>query len=387
MKQAVVSLLLLALALCALPVSGNTQEQEEDAYVRCTKCKNVGRIECGEHRKLDMELELGVEYCSFVATCETCLGAGWVDCEHCENPVTEARLEAKRARSAVVHAELQFLDDTMERPLRKVAVPHAVIVCEIESWKVKKKRLKPHTVAHLYAGRVDALIKDYMSVLGVGPEEFAERLKVLIWGYQDDHEEGARRFMEISGKTGVKLLGIRPGFSVAQTREHFDNDEEFHRCVVHNVTHLLLSHQAPALWVGNIKGGWADAGVAHWFEERIEGICDNYCYQEVDLTNQRGFNGGEFRVGLRKALAKDTLPSVAQVLTMNTDTMTEEMNALAFAIVDYLMNLDPAKTNELFKLMRARHSTRDALKTVFSINPIQLETRVLEWIRTTYPTR
>ena len=47
---------------------------QEDDFVRCTRCKNVGARPCGEHEKEECELEHNVLYCSAIGLCETCGG-------------------------------------------------------------------------------------------------------------------------------------------------------------------------------------------------------------------------------------------------------------------------------------------------------------------------
>ena len=96
---------------------------------------------------------------------------------------------------------------------------------------------------------------------------------------------------------GVKLMGSTPRYTVCGNKQHFQDDEKLHRNIVHSTTHLLLSCLAPPGWVGNLKGGWMDEGLAHFYEDRYWGICDNYCYQEQN-TNV------DFKMAFRHATSK-----------------------------------------------------------------------------------
>ena len=158
-----------------------------------------------------------------------------------------------------------------------------------------------------------------------------------------------------------------------------------YRNVVHAVTHLLLSHQRPTAWIGNMKGGWADEGLAHWFEDRVSGICDNYCMQE-DVPNP-DFERGRYRYGVRKLVAKDAQPPMADVTARNVDTLTVEMNAVAFSYVDYLMTLGGEKLDALIKKLKARVATGDAVREIYGINLLDLEAQWKAWVFETYPTR
>ena len=123
-------------------------------------------------------------------------------------------------------------------------------------------------------------------------------------------------------------MGLKPAYSVCGNKQHFNDDDKLHRNIVHCVAHLLLSAQAPPAWIGNIKAGWADEGVGHWFEDRYFGICDNYCFQEAN--GNLDFKSGRFRLAVRKLVAANEAPAVAVVFEQNCDTLTLPMNAVAF---------------------------------------------------------
>lgn len=357
----------------------------QESGPRCTKCKQVGLVPCGEHRKLDLSHEHEVLYCSFVAECEACDGAGWVDCARCENSPAEQGLASKRAGMAERAQALGELDSEMGRPLRKAESAHFVLVWEIDELKVDKRRLKDHDLLHLYSRRLEELFAAYTDTFGVEEAEFAKKPRVFVWYFMEDQLEASKRFASSSAQKGVKLMGSNPNYSVAGIKRFFKGDEQLHRNLVHNVTHLLLSHQRPSNWVGHIKGGWADAGVAHWFEDRFFGVCDNYCYQEVNTT--RSFKGGNWKPAVRKLVAMNDAPPAALVMQRNTTVLQPAEHAVAFSYVDFLIHKDAGQTNRLLKDLRAKVSTRDAIKQRFDWNLIQFEEAWKEWVLATYPSR
>lgn len=377
------------LLLLLLPLAVQGAQDPGADLVRCTACRNVGAEPCGEHDAgKDAEaarLEDGVLLCSAVAGCAACGGTAWVDCGRCTNPATEERLAAKRARQEPLAAEAAPFHEGMGRPLCLAVTEHFLVVAEVERWKVEKRILDGHELLHLYAGRLERLFEEYVALLGLTGKEFRHRVRVLLWSDPADHAEAAARFCTFAGERGVKLLGEDPTYSVPAIKRFFTNDESLHRNVVHHVTHLLLSHQEPTLWIGQFKGGWADAGLAHWFEDRFFGKCDNYCYQEVFVATRLRSEG--WRPLVRERVAKDEAPPLAGLFEQNTESLSEEQHLVAFSLVDHLLDHDAARTNELLRRLRSKVATRDALQDVFGWSVLELERSWKAWVLATYPAR
>lgn len=369
-------------ATASLEGGGDEPEKRGPA---CSKCKSEGSLPCPKHSPSDCALEHGVLFCSFVADCETCAGTAWVDCEKCENPHSEGELERRRLQVVASRETLQYYDDEMGRKLQKGESEHFVLVWELDSLKVGRRRLNAHQLLHLYLGRLEQLYADYCKYLVAGDADFAKKSDVFVWAFPQDQMEGSLRFCMNAGGTGVKLLGSTPRYSVCGNRQNFRGDEDLHRNLMHNVGHLLLSHQRPSRWIGNTKGGWADAGLAHWFEELYFGVCTNYCYQEQN--SMVDFRGGKYRVAVRKMVAMGKQSPVAEVFAQNTDTLTPAQHAVSFSYVDYLLHLDGEKTNALMRMLRRKIPTRDALKEHFDLNPLQFEEQWRAWVLETYPVR
>lgn len=377
------------LVLAALSSAHAPSHQDEPAkpppFVRCIPCKNEGRLPCAAHPKEEMHLEDGVQMCSLVAGCATCNGTGWLDCADCENPRWVDALATKRAQQAGLKTYTSRFDDEMKRPLRKIVTPHIMLVWELDELKIDKRTVRHHELMHIYAERLEKLFVDYTTVMGTGARDFKDRMTVFVWSKEADQMEGSTRFTGQSNQRGVKLLGATSAYSVLGTKQNFRDDTALHRNLVHNVTHLILSHQAPSQWLGNIKHGWVDEGLAHWFEERYWGLCDNYCYEEQNSNVD--FKGGKWKPVVRRMVAENDLAPMAEVLQKNTDGLSLPMHALAFSYVDYLLATDAAKFNELCKLLRKRVETRDALAKALGTNVLELEQRWKAWVLATYPVR
>ncbi len=389
--------LLAPLVLVFLPCAPSAREAEsmrvpdvqaaagQQKAHECVKCHGAGRLPCPEHPRAECELEDRVLYCSVVADCATCGGAGFLPCEECRNEDVRKALEERRARIQTRKAALKNIDDTMGHPLRKAETSHYVFVWEMDKVKVDKRWLGAHEALHLYAERMERFFADYCARLSVEEKDFSNKSWIFVWYLPEDHQQGALRFCSQTAKGGVKLMGPNPRYSVCGNKQNFQSDEQLYRNIVHCATHLLLSNQAPPAWIGNLKAGWADEGLAHWFEDRNWGICDTYCYQEANTNVD--FKSGKFRLATRKMLTEGHAPPIAEVFQQNVDTLTLPMNAAAFSYVDYLLFKDSPKFKELVKKLKAKVPSREALQQVYGISPLELETQWKAWVLETYPTR
>jgi hypothetical protein len=361
------------------------QDDPLKAPQKCLKCRDVGRRPCPEHPPEECEWELEVLYCSEIAGCAECGGVGWVDCKDCDEPEMDKWLAGRRQKVTARKTGLKYIDDAMKREVRKAESAHMVVVWEMEEMKVDKRRLSRHELLHLYVQRLERLFLDFCSRLQVTEKHFGAKCNVYVWYLFDDHNQCGLALCEQNARGGVKLLGGTPRYTVCGNKQNFQNDERLHRNIVHSTTHLLLSNVTPAAWVGNIKGGWMDEGLAHWFEDRYWGICDNYCYQEQNSNVD--FKGGKYRVAVRKMVAEGTQPPVAEVLQQNTDTLTLPMHAVSMSYVDYLLHLDGAKFYELSKKLKAKVPSGDALQQVYGMRPLEFEASWRSFVLSTYPTR
>jgi hypothetical protein len=369
------------LALLALAAALPAQAQGR----RCGRCKGTGLVECREHGREDLSRELEVLYCSVVDGCEACAGAGLLDCPACEEPEAQARLAARREGMPAARERLAALDRTMERPLRKAESAHFVLVWEMNAMKVDKKLRDEHQMLHLTLARLERLYADYCELFGAREEDFAKKSRVFVWYLPDDHKRGSAAFCDMYAPAGTKLMGLDPNYSVCGNTSFFKGDEQLHRNLVHCVTHLLFSHETPSNWIGNLKGGWIEEGLAHWFEDRTFGVCDNYCYQEQNTRFD--FKGGRFKPALRKLVAADEMPPLAGVMQRNTDQLEPAEHAVALAVVDYLIQLDPKKLDLVGRKLRARAETRDVLQEVYGLSILELDQALKAWVLETYPTR
>lgn len=351
----------------------------------CKTCGGSGREPCAKHVKAECAWEDEVRYCSVAAACAVCGGTSFLPCKKCANEDTKDTLAKKRERVALEREKLASYDETMGRPLRKVASDHFTLVFELDGLKVEKRTAQNHELLHLYLRRLEKLYADYCALLDASDADFRERFQVFVWYLDPDQLKASLAFCAQAAPAGVKLMGNQVRYSTAANKKWFTTDEQLHRNLLHMVSHLILSHETPAAWIGNQKGGWAEEGLGHWFEYATFRRCDNYCFQEQDLSND--YKGGDYKLMCRKLVAGGDAPPFAAVFERNSDTLSRNEHVVAFSCVDYLLSLDSKKFGALCADLRRRVPTRDALQTHFGVTPLELERRWKEWVLETYPTQ
>ena len=79
--------------------------------------------------------------------------------------------------------------------------------------------------------------------------------------------------------------------------------------------------------------------------------------------------------------------TTAALLETDTYSLSREQTAVAFALVDHLMETDPGALNTIVARLRARTPTRDAVKEVLGLDPDPFLERFRAWVLDTYPAR
>ena len=75
---------------------------------------------------------------------------------------------------------------------------------------------------------------------------------------------------------------------------------------------------------------------------------------------------------MKVGVAKETAPPMAEVMQKNAAELSAEENAGAFSYVDYLLTQhDPQKFNDLVKKLKSKVPTREALKEVYGMSPME----------------
>ena len=376
-------------------------QQGKDPYVNCPYCNHVGDKVCKKHSKAKMGwvTDSGSIRCSVVAGCKTCRGTLREDCKHCENQTVEGRNKAKGDEIQAWLAERRTTVDGL--------IGHKVLHAEsrwfrltfdLKPMMVGRVRYSTYRLMHLYLKRFEAHRALFQEVLQVPMRDLPDKCDIYMWRDGRDQVFAATKFTGMgSSGVGIKLMGLHSRYTMQCIRRQIRNDEDLHRHMVHNIAHLLVSQMIPHQWIGKLKAGWIDAGIAHYFEFKLDEKCTTYCWQEV--VKETNFKGGKWLVPVRRKVASRQIPSFAAVSTKNTDQIGPEEHALAFSYVHFLLEGD--FENDLVKkhggkgralcvairVLKAKRPTRDALSAGYGWNPLVFEEKWKEWVLRTYPVR
>ncbi|MBL8727819.1 MAG: hypothetical protein JNM25_05275 [Planctomycetes bacterium] len=373
----------------ALLATATTRAQEP--VVTCRSCNSVGTFPCSKHGKdLGLEADPMVRRCSVAIECKVCGGALKVDCRQCRRPDVEAALAERQGllREWLERQRVAVDDAVGHRTLVHLETTHCDLVCGIKPLMVGKVKFDTHQLAHLYGQRIEELRERFRTAFELTDDELPGRLRVYM--FRDGKEHGVigprETGMGTAGSIGLKQMGPEFVYSMWQDPRSLADDEQLHRNIVHNVTHLLLSQMLPMRWIGNRSHGWLDEGIAHWFEDQVTGRCLNYCFEEVLVIPGSGWKNGKWRTPVRVMVDEGTLPSFAALSTKNTDQLTFEEHAASFAYVDFLLTTQGgAKFRDLVRAAKQGQATRDALQTIYQWNPLTIEAPFQAWVRATYP--
>lgn len=364
---------------------------QDPPRVDCKFCNSTGSFPCGKHGKLlDKEQPAnGVRFCSAATECKTCNGALATDCRSCRNgPVEDGIAQRQQLAKEWLLQRRKAVDElTKNQPLLHLETEHVQLVFSIRPMTVGRDKVDTHPLMHLYGERMETLRTMFLELFELQPTEVPAVLKLYMFRDQQDHTLIGPRVTGIgtSSSTGVKLMGAEAVYSMWHDQRSMPDDEALHRTMVHNVTHLLLSNMAPAVWLGNRKHGWIDEGLAHWFEDKVTGKCTNFCYEEVALQPGAGFKGGRWRAPVRRLVDEGKCRSFAELATLNTDQLEFQDHAVAFAYIDFLLTTQGGgKFKDLVRRLKQGDATRDALGAVYGLNPLSIETQWQLWVKATY---
>lgn len=364
---------------------------QQDPVVTCRVCNSNGKVPCSKHGRLwaQEQLAAGTVLCSAIADCKQCSGALAVDCKSCRNqPVETDILQRQKLAREWLAKRREKVDTLLDGdPLWHLDTPHFDLVFGIRPTTVGKEKLDTHPLMHLYGQRLEALRTLFLKTFELREEDQKTRIQVYMFRNGKDQSLIGPRVTGIgtSQATGTKLMGVDAVYSMWQDLRAFPDDEALHRGIVHNVTHLLLCNATPSQVLYNKKAGWIDEGVAHWFEDKLTGKCTNFCFEEILMMPGASFKGGRWRAPVRKMVDEGKLRTFAELSTLNTDQLDFPDHAISFALVDFLLTVHGgAKFRDLVRLVKQDKPQREALQTVYGLNPLTIDAPFQQWVKDNY---
>jgi hypothetical protein len=346
----------------------------------CRKCEDKGVVPCGRCLKDPCASTQSFTFCSTAAACPDCGGPSVLPCSKCEAPPV-VDLDARRAEIAAWLETVRPVDAFMDKELWHVASPHFTLTWDIPRIDLPRAG-KPHPAAHVYLDRLEQLWTDFSARVGAGEDDFLAGTHVMLWSRRADQEKASLKYTLQPSSTESKLMGARPFVSIYYDKSHLHEEFELHQAMVHQTAHCLLSNVFDGIWVGNIRGGWIDEGLAHWYEVHLFGGVRHYCYVESDSI--RNFKFGQWEPSVRVAVDRGENLGLLAVTGRNTVEMTPEQRMYSWSFCDYLLRARPGTFGPVARALKQKKSLKDALKESVDATAFELERDWVTWVKATY---
>jgi hypothetical protein len=297
----------------------------------------------------------------------------------CESAPAED-LEARRAAAGEWLATVRPVDEFMEREPVHGRSAHFALTWDIPRIDLGRAG-KPHPAMHVYLDRLEDLMVDFQARLSATDEDFLAETHVMLWSRQEDQERASLQYTLQPSSTESKLMGAAPVVSIFYDKGHLHEEFELHQALVHQTVHCLLSNAFDGIWPGNIKGGWVDEGLAHWYEIDLFGGVRHYCYVENDTIAY--FKFGQWEPSVRVAVDKDEQLGFLAVTGRNTVEMTPQERMFAWAYCDYLLRTQPGTFGPIARGIKQRTPVAGVLGETVGVTPFEVERGWKEGVRTT----
>ncbi|HRV80904.1 MAG: hypothetical protein H6830_06695 [Planctomycetes bacterium] len=426
MKRVVFTLV--GLIVCSL---GQAQASAQDLK-GCKRCDQQGVVPCKQHDAELREHEGHVLFCSVIAACPDCGGSLWVDCDRCDGGPKSAEVEARRAEIAA-WAAADPMAEYLKRSVPRVETTHFELIIDTGTLKEGKKKVDGHILMHRVAEDVEEVARLVDQHYGLGEAKAREasrgglagmapdsgesggaepggsdaggpvanpsagatpvsdlqpgyfgKMRMWIWNNPDDHRTVMRDFLHSGASGDFKMLGKDPIFSV-WTEGQFKTVPAVRMLFAHNASHMLVSNLYKELWVGDLTGGWFDAGLGHWYEYELFGLSLNACIEEANVLKQ--YHGGQWRAALRKDLGPDASYVLPKLLPMNTGAMTLEEQALCFSFYDWLVHEHVDLVPAILRGLKRERPARELLMELLGKSLFAMEDDWRAWVQASYPVK
>ncbi len=370
------ALAVLVLALASMFVAGAAVEGADGASSNsnqdqpiCPSCHGKGLVDCPKCGKDKCGDKHEVAFCSIAANCKLCGGTKLVPCKCKGKPALD--LGAKRdALRTWLKTKAEPINKFMGRELAQAESKHFHMVWDVPSVDEKGAE-NIHRAMHLFLEGLEDFADRFEKELGCKTSDFSSKTTVMVWSKAADQSKAALEYTNQTSDTECKLMGKAPVFTLFYDKGHMHEASELHQALVHQASHCLLSNVFDGVWPGNIKGGWLDEGLAHWFEITLFDGVRHYCYVEQD--NQINFKFGRWESSVRAGVDAGKAPAPMSIMCLDTNSMTPEQHMYAWSVLDCVMRAHHDQFAEIVKRVKKKEPATDYLPAVLSQNAFQFD--------------
>jgi len=378
---------LLIVFVFSLTFHDTTRAQDADGP-RCSKCKTTGKVENKYLTPALAALEAKVVHCSYIFEQDKKgHGNAWYPCERCRNPaLAEA---ARRQFDAIVAKKTKWLerrrqkDSFLNTKLLYVETDHFVIAWDIPKIVTKeKKTYRMHEAMHLYAERLETFYNDFMNFFGIDEREIRNKTHyVYLFERQKHSFKAAKELTGLNCWNAAKMPG-NPSILVSfYDKANMHEEELFHQHLIHHLSHLLNVSYYRMEWMAS-TAGWADEGLAHFFEVHYFKRASNSCDEEGE---EEEVSNTDWEYEVRRDLAAGNLPSFAELINKSVTSLHGMDHQTVWSIVDFLLKKrDPGKFKLFMKAIKDKKECRDALKEAYGLNVITFQREWEEYVLANY---
>ena len=357
----------------------------------CPNCLHKGVLPCRAHNDVAPEEEEPSDtnpilYCSWVADCPACGGTMYVDCPRCEKGDLSDKVAERRALIAAWR-EQNTLEKTLGRSVPRLESKRFSFVIDVpqmmDTKGEGKKKMSAHVLAHRLAEdeeHVTALIAQHYAMTD---KDYRAKMRMWLWNDLATHQQAQQKFQGTVTTGDFKMLGRDPVFSVWDEPGNFDTVPKIRALFAHNAAHMLLSNAFNPTWVGDIGGGWLDAGLGAWYEYELFGRSVNYCLEEATLAED--YENGQWRAAVRRELEKEKQPCLPALLPKRTGALSAPEHALCWSFYDWLLATHAGVVRTLMLELKQKKPAREVLAAALGMDLFATEDAWRAWVSETYP--
>lgn len=355
----------------------------------CPKCTTTGRISNEIKRPKDAEREAAVLRCSWhISRDKKGRGLPFLPCKGCLAPSKAKQVQQEfdllaaevdqwmagrlaidknlRPRDKLVHIETEHFIITYG--LSKIVLPGKVV-------------LNLHEGAHLYADRLEKFYTWFQQLLGYDDSQVkVKKHHVFLMADMRTLMKAATDYAKTVTDRSTRAVGDPSVFCTWRDKGVYPRDEDFHRHVLHNMSHQLLGVYYMTVWLVE-RAGWLEEGLGHVTEHRLFGVVGNSC--NVEMTEE-DMPDDDWEPLVKKMVLTGKAPSFAELRNKRADLLSGKEHFIAWSYTDFLLKRQPEAIGELIQRLKRDVDIRDVLRDLYDLTVVGIDEEWAAFVTETY---
>lgn len=331
----------------------------------CYKCKNTGKLEPRSTPPPE-----GIVHDSYYYRNDPDGGAGFALCERTPLDEVIQEYERIRAKNQKWLEPVIAFEETTGRPCFTVETRDIKLFLGLDRVKVNRKRHRQPRAAREYALYLQRVHDRYRELFGVEEPERGAKHEVYIAFDQAGMGAYVRKHFGRS-------LGSSSGFTYSSpktyryaTRRGSDSDEKLEQRVVYAIaTMFLFKYHRP----GEVPD-WITLGFKSFLEYDFYGDNENYTFAETPPDDPYKADS-DWKKRLKRDVNTENFIPLAELAGKELVSYSYRDAAFAFGYVDFLLNHDRAKFQELVRKLKTAKDpdSMQAIQEVYGWLPAEVD--------------